>query len=79
MVVPYEFRHFACQIELWLHVAAGVSTSRRADAQHVPSLQQESAAVSHSFTHQILHSMCGLRYKYWLYIRFHRNGLWKYW
>ena len=56
MVVPYEFRHFACQIELWLHVAAGVSTSRRADAQHVPSLQQESAAVSHSFTH--LYILC---------------------
>jgi hypothetical protein len=42
-------------------VAAGVSTSRRADAQHVPTLRQESAAVSHYFTLQIGHSMSGLR------------------
>ena len=60
MVVRYEFRHFACQIELWLPVAAGVLTSKRANALHVPTLRQESAAVSHSFTLQIVHSMCGL-------------------
>jgi hypothetical protein len=61
MVVRYEFRHFSCQIEVWLPVVAGVFTSRRAGAQHVPTLRQESVAVSHSFTLQIVHSMCGLR------------------